>query len=83
MCGEAGARLGLAPERVAVAETGVIGVPLPIDAVLEGIGEAAAGPLGVGREAFSEAILTTDRWPKSCPCGPAASPSPRRRRAPG
>jgi glutamate N-acetyltransferase/amino-acid N-acetyltransferase len=66
MCGEAGARLGLPPERVAVAETGVIGVPLPIDAVLEGIGEAADGLSESGGMAFSEAILTTDRWPKSC-----------------
>jgi glutamate N-acetyltransferase/amino-acid N-acetyltransferase len=66
MCGEAGGRLGLPPERVAVAETGVIGVPLPIDAVLEGIGEAAEGLSESGGTAFSEAILTTDRWPKSC-----------------
>jgi glutamate N-acetyltransferase / amino-acid N-acetyltransferase len=66
MCAEAGARLGLAAERVAVAETGVIGVPLPIDAVLEGIGEAAEGLSESGGMAFSEAILTTDRWPKSC-----------------
>ena len=43
MCAEAGSRLGLAPELVAVAETGMIGVPLPIDAVLGGIAEAAAG----------------------------------------
>ena len=66
MCGEAGAQLGLAPERVAVAETGMIGVPLPIDAVLAGIGEAAEGLSESGGMAFSEAILTTDRWPKSC-----------------
>jgi glutamate N-acetyltransferase/amino-acid N-acetyltransferase len=66
MCGEAGARLGLAPELVAVAETGMIGVPLPIDAVLGGIGEAAEGLSESGGMAFSEAILTTDRWPKSC-----------------
>jgi glutamate N-acetyltransferase / amino-acid N-acetyltransferase len=66
MCGEAGARLGLAPELVAVAETGMIGVPLPIDAVLAGIGEAADGLSEEGGMSFSEAILTTDRWPKSC-----------------
>ena len=66
MCGRAGEELGLAPERVAVAETGVIGEPLPIDAVLGGIGEAAAGLSAQGGTAFSEAILTTDRWPKSC-----------------
>jgi glutamate N-acetyltransferase / amino-acid N-acetyltransferase len=66
MCEEAGSRLGLAPELVAVAETGVIGEPLPIDAVLGGIGEAAAAMSEEGGMAFSEAILTTDRWPKSC-----------------
>jgi glutamate N-acetyltransferase/amino-acid N-acetyltransferase len=66
MCEEAGRQLGLAPELIAVAETGMIGVPLPIDAVLGGIGEAAAGISGAGGMSFSEAILTTDRWPKSC-----------------
>ncbi|HEX9966933.1 MAG TPA: bifunctional ornithine acetyltransferase/N-acetylglutamate synthase [Solirubrobacterales bacterium] len=66
MCERAGAELGLDAASVAVAETGVIGVPLPIDAVLGGIGEAA-GRLGEdGAGAFSDAILTTDRWPKSC-----------------
>jgi glutamate N-acetyltransferase / amino-acid N-acetyltransferase len=66
MCEEAGTRLGLDPSAVAVAETGVIGVPLPIDAVLAGIGEAAGSLSAQGGAAFSDAILTTDRWPKSC-----------------
>jgi glutamate N-acetyltransferase/amino-acid N-acetyltransferase len=66
MCEEAGARLGLDPAEVAVAETGVIGVPLPIDAVLSGIGEAAGSLSSAGGTAFSEAIMTTDRWPKRC-----------------
>jgi len=66
MCEEAGARLGLDPSLIAVAETGVIGVPLPIDAVLTGIGEAAELLAADGAGAFSDAILTTDRWPKSC-----------------
>jgi glutamate N-acetyltransferase/amino-acid N-acetyltransferase len=66
MCEEAGKRLGVAPEAVAVAETGVIGVPLPVEAVLAGIGEAAETLSGSGGGAFAEAILTTDRWPKSC-----------------
>ncbi|HEX6687866.1 MAG TPA: bifunctional ornithine acetyltransferase/N-acetylglutamate synthase [Solirubrobacterales bacterium] len=66
MCEEAGARLGLDPSAVAVAETGVIGVPLPIEAVLGGIGEAAGTLAADGAGAFSDAILTTDRWPKSC-----------------
>jgi glutamate N-acetyltransferase/amino-acid N-acetyltransferase len=66
MCGEAARQLGLPPERVAVAETGTIGVPLPIDAVLAGIGDAAGRLDEAGGDAFSNAILTTDRWPKSC-----------------
>jgi glutamate N-acetyltransferase/amino-acid N-acetyltransferase len=66
MCDEAAAQLGLRPELVAVAETGVIGVPLPIDAVLGGIGGAAGSLTEAGGAAFSDAILTTDRWPKRC-----------------
>jgi glutamate N-acetyltransferase/amino-acid N-acetyltransferase len=66
MCEEAAARLGLDPSAVAVAETGVIGVPLPIDAVLGGIAEAADSLSANGGVAFSDAILTTDRWSKSC-----------------
>ena len=66
MCEEAAAKLGLAPESVAVAETGVIGVPLPIEDVLAGIGEAAGTLSEAGGGAFSESILTTDRWPKRC-----------------
>jgi len=66
MCERAGSELGLDPAAVAVAETGVIGVPLPVDAVLSGIGEAAGSLSAEGGGAFSDAILTTDRWPKSC-----------------
>jgi len=66
MSEEAAKQLGLPTEQVAVAETGTIGVPLPIEAVLEGIGEAAGGLAADGGTAFSNAILTTDRWPKSC-----------------
>jgi glutamate N-acetyltransferase/amino-acid N-acetyltransferase len=66
MCDEAATQLGLRSEQVAVAETGVIGVPLPIDAVLGGIGDAATTLTDAGGSAFSDAILTTDRWPKRC-----------------
>ena len=66
MCDTAAAALGLRPELVAVAETGVIGVPLPIEAVLGGIEEAATALSPEGAAAFSDAILTTDRWPKRC-----------------
>jgi glutamate N-acetyltransferase / amino-acid N-acetyltransferase len=66
MCERAGSELGVPAEAVAVAETGVIGVPLPVEAVLGGIGEAAGSLSASGGGAFAEAILTTDRWPKSC-----------------
>lgn len=66
MADEAARQLGLAPETVAVAETGVIGVPLPIDAVLAGIGDAAQNLTENGGVEFAEAITTTDRWPKRC-----------------
>ncbi len=66
MSATAAERLGLSQPQVAVAETGTIGVPLPVDAVLAGVAEAAAGLSEDGGGAFSEAILTTDRWPKRC-----------------
>lgn len=66
MCERAADALGLEAEQVAVAETGTIGVPLPISAVLLGIEEAAQGLAADGGNAFSEAICTTDRWPKRC-----------------
>jgi glutamate N-acetyltransferase/amino-acid N-acetyltransferase len=66
MCDETASRLGLPPQAVAVAETGVIGVPLPVKAVLEGIEKATSNLSETGAVAFSEAILTTDRWPKRC-----------------
>ncbi|MGN6587219.1 MAG: bifunctional glutamate N-acetyltransferase/amino-acid acetyltransferase ArgJ [Solirubrobacterales bacterium] len=66
MSEEAARQLGLATEQVAVAETGTIGVPLPVGPILGGIAEAAAGLAADGGNAFSDAILTTDRWPKRC-----------------
>jgi glutamate N-acetyltransferase/amino-acid N-acetyltransferase len=66
MCERTAAALGLVPKQVAVAETGTIGVPLPIDAVLGGIADAATTLAPDGGTAFSDAILTTDRWPKRC-----------------
>ena len=66
MCERAADAVGLGTEQVAVAETGTIGVPLPISAVLLGIEEAATGLSADGGDAFSEAICTTDRWPKRC-----------------
>jgi glutamate N-acetyltransferase / amino-acid N-acetyltransferase len=59
-------RMGIDPERVAVAETGVIGVPLPIDAVRRGIDAASETLRSDGGLDFSRAIMTTDRAPKAC-----------------
>jgi glutamate N-acetyltransferase/amino-acid N-acetyltransferase len=62
----AAAALGVEPRAVAVGETGVIGVPLQVDEVLTGIGRAAEGLSERGGDAFSEAIMTTDAFPKRC-----------------
>lgn len=66
MCERTAAVLGLRTEQVAVAETGTIGVPLPIAAVLPGIDAAAAKLSPRGGIEFSAAICTTDRWAKCC-----------------
>jgi glutamate N-acetyltransferase/amino-acid N-acetyltransferase len=66
MCRRAANALGVDTASVAVAETGTIGVPLPIENVLIGIDEAATSLSEDGGTAFSDAILTTDRWPKRC-----------------
>ena len=64
---EAAARaLGIAAAAVAVAETGAIGAPLPIDAVLAGIAHGAGALSPRGAEEFAEAIMTTDAAPKRC-----------------
>jgi glutamate N-acetyltransferase/amino-acid N-acetyltransferase len=56
--------LDVAPSRVGVASTGVIGVPLDLETVAAGARRAAAQLSNSGGAAFSEAILTSDRWPK-------------------
>ena len=61
---EAATALGLPAELVAIAETGVIGVPLDVESVSEGIAAAAAELSPVGGDDFAAAIMTTDRWPK-------------------
>ena len=62
---EAARLLGCAPEQVLAASTGVIGVPLPLERALAGVAAAHAA-LGTGgwREA-TEAIGTTDTFPKA------------------
>ena len=58
--------LEVQPRRIAVAETGIIGVPLAIDAVRGGIAEAAGHLSERGGEGFARAIVTTDRTLKRC-----------------
>ena len=62
----AASAVGADPSRVAVAETGVIGVPLPVDAVIAGIRAAADSLSETGGLRLAESIMTTDRAPKAC-----------------
>lgn len=58
--------LDLAPGSVAIAETGVIGVALEIEAVAAGLREAAGMLSDHGGADFARSIMTTDRGPKQC-----------------
>jgi len=58
--------LGIEPRAVAVAETGTIGVPLPLGDVLRGVADAHAALSPAGGADFARSIMTTDRGPKLC-----------------
>ncbi|MEA2458698.1 MAG: glutamate N-acetyltransferase / amino-acid N-acetyltransferase [Thermoleophilaceae bacterium] len=60
---EAAEHLGIEPEQVGVASTGVIAAELPREKLLAGT-RAAIEALGPDAGGLSEAIVTTDRWPK-------------------
>jgi glutamate N-acetyltransferase/amino-acid N-acetyltransferase len=60
----AAAATGVEESAVAVASTGVIGVPLPMEAVQRGVTEAARALREDGERDFSEAIRTTDAYAK-------------------
>jgi glutamate N-acetyltransferase / amino-acid N-acetyltransferase len=60
MAAATAARLGCRPEDVVVASTGVIGVPLPMDKVLDGIDRAHRALSKDGGSDAAAAILTTD-----------------------
>jgi glutamate N-acetyltransferase/amino-acid N-acetyltransferase len=64
MVRETASALGIAPSRVLVASTGVIGRPLPIGDVVAGIHSAAAALAGTSGRQAANAIRTTDRFPK-------------------
>jgi len=62
MANLAAAKLGISPEEVLVASTGVIGVPLPMDKIRAGI--PGIKPTREGGHDFCRAIMTTDTRPK-------------------
>ncbi len=64
MAATAAAALGLGPEDVLVASTGVIGRHLPMDRLRDGLSHAAAELSADGGPAAARAILTTDTRPK-------------------
>lgn len=63
-CALVAAELGCEPEEVLVCSTGLIGIPLPIEALVSGIAPLAAGLAVDGASAAAQAILTTDTGPK-------------------
>jgi len=62
MANLAAAKLGISPEKVLVASTGIIGVPLPMDKIRAAIPKIK--PNNEGGHDFCRAIMTTDTRPK-------------------
>jgi glutamate N-acetyltransferase/amino-acid N-acetyltransferase len=56
---------GMREDRVAVASTGVIGVPLNVDEIIRGLVQAREQLRPYGHADFGEAIRTTDAFPKA------------------
>ena len=64
MCELAAKELGISADDVIVASTGVIGQPLPIEPIENGIKPLADGLAYDGNDRALEAIMTTDTMPK-------------------
>lgn len=66
-CATLAATLGVAPKFIIPASTGIIGVPLPIDKLLNGIPKVLAtlGNSPTHASSFAAAIMTTDTHPKT------------------
>ena len=60
MCQLAGEAAGIAPENVIVASTGVIGQPLPIEPIAQGVAPLYANLSYNGSNEAAEGIMTTD-----------------------
>lgn len=69
MCELAAAELGIAPEEMIVASTGVIGQVLPIEPIAEHIKELAAGLSPAKHDDAAFAIMTTDTVRKEVAVG--------------
>ena len=64
MCEQVGRHLGIDPGKVLPSSTGVIGVPLPMAKVRQGIAHASALLSAESLASAADAILTTDRFAK-------------------
>jgi glutamate N-acetyltransferase / amino-acid N-acetyltransferase len=66
MCRQTASHLGVEPRQVLVASTGIIGEPLPMDKIIDGIAGATVKPSASARAGldFAKAIMTTDTKPK-------------------
>lgn len=58
--------LGVDPEQVLVASTGVIGVPLKLDLITDRLPALQKNLSAENAAAVTQAIMTTDTFPKSC-----------------
>jgi glutamate N-acetyltransferase/amino-acid N-acetyltransferase len=65
MAARAAEAAGCAADQVLVSSTGVIGVPLALDKVTQGIADATRALSRTGSDAAMRAIMTTDPFPKS------------------
>ncbi|MFP4499446.1 MAG: bifunctional glutamate N-acetyltransferase/amino-acid acetyltransferase ArgJ [Candidatus Hydrogenedentota bacterium] len=61
-------QLGLQPDEVLIASTGVIGVPLPMARLIQGVDDTAAALSTSGGDDAAHAIMTTDTVPKTMAC---------------
>jgi len=57
-------QLGIKPQEVLVASTGVIGLPLNMDAIREALPRLKEGLVPQGLDKVARAIMTTDKFPK-------------------
>lgn len=64
MASAAAVGLNIEKEKIAVASTGVIGVPLPIEKIISGI-ESAVPKLALEGDKAAQAIMTTDTFTKT------------------